>query len=78
MWPLITALVDDTLIAPVSEVAAAIRWLCRHNHVVAEGAGALSVAVALAAKAATGKTVCVVTGGNIDLDVLAGILQHRL
>jgi threonine dehydratase len=78
MWPLITALVDDTLIAPVSEVAAAIRWLCQHNHVVAEGAGALSVAVALAAKGATGKTVCVVTGGNIDLDVLAGILQHRL
>lgn len=78
MWPLISELVDATVVVPVSEVAAAIRFLCAHNQVVAEGAGAISVAAALADTGATGKTVCVVSGGNIDLDVMAKILQQQL
>lgn len=78
MWPLISALIDETVVVPVSGVAAAIRFLCGHNHVVAEGAGAISVAAALADKAPPGKTVCVVSGGNIDLEVIAKILQQPL
>lgn len=78
MWPLVSELLDDTQVVPVAEVAAAIRVLCQHNHVVAEGAGAIPLAAALAAKASSGKIVCVITGGNIDLDVLARILQHQL
>lgn len=78
MWPLINALVDATVVVPVSGVAAAIRFLCGHNHVVAEGAGAIAVAAALAGKAPPGKTVCVVSGGNIDLEVMAKILQQQL
>jgi len=78
MWPLISALVDETMVVPVSGVAAAIRFLCGHNHVVAEGAGAIAVAAALAGKAPPGKTVCVVSGGNIDLEVMAKILQQQL
>lgn len=78
MWPLISALIDETVVVPVSGVAAAIRLLCSHNQVVAEGAGAISVAAALADRTRSGKTVCVVSGGNIDLDVLAKILQQKL
>ncbi|HLF30438.1 MAG TPA: pyridoxal-phosphate dependent enzyme [Xanthomonadales bacterium] len=78
MWPLVSELVDDTIVVPVSGVAASIRLLCLRNHVVAEGAGAIPVAAALAAKATSDKIVCVITGGNIDLDVLARILQHQL
>jgi len=42
--------------------------------VIAEGAGATPVACALAGRAGTGKVVCVVSGGNIDLAKLAEIL----
>ena len=78
MWPLVSELVDDTMVSSVNEVAAAVRLLFEHNHVVAEGAGAISVAAALADKAATGKTVCIITGGNIDREVMAKILQQQL
>jgi threonine dehydratase len=77
MWPLIRELVDETVVTPVTRVAEAIRVLCRYNHVVAEGAGAIPVAAALDGAAATGKTVCLVTGGNIDLEVMAKILQRQ-
>ncbi len=43
--------------------------------VIAEGAGALATAAALAGRAGTGKVVCIVSGGNIDLATLAGILK---
>ncbi|MCZ6774596.1 MAG: pyridoxal-phosphate dependent enzyme [Proteobacteria bacterium] len=76
MWPLVSRLVDSTVVMPVSEVAAAVRLLFEKNQVVAEGAGAISVAGALANRAGSGKTVCVVTGGNIDADVMAKILQQ--
>ena len=77
MWPLVSELVDSTVVAPVSEVASAVRLLFEHNHVVTEGAGAISVAGALADKAGTGKTVCVITGGNIDWEIMAKILQRQ-
>jgi threonine dehydratase len=74
MWPLVRELVDSTIVSPVTEVANAVRLLFEKNHIVAEGAGAIPVAAALANKATTGKTVCVVTGGNIDHDIMAKIL----
>lgn len=41
---------------------------------IAKGAGALATAVAWAGRAGHGKVVCIVSGGNIDFEVLAGIL----
>lgn len=76
MWPLVSNLVDGTLVSTVPEVAAAIKRLFENNQVVAEGAGAISVAGAVGNKQGTGKTVCVVTGGNIDKDVMAKILRE--
>jgi threonine dehydratase len=43
--------------------------------VVAEGAGALATAAALAGEAGAGKVVCIVSGGNINLATLAEILM---
>jgi len=43
--------------------------------VIAEGAGALATAVALSGRAGSGKVVCIVSGGNIDMAKLAGILE---
>jgi threonine dehydratase len=75
MWPLVTPLVDEALAIPVAEVAAAVRLLAERARVIAEGAGALAVAAALAGRAGTGKVVCVVSGGNINLSKLADILN---
>jgi threonine dehydratase len=44
---------------------------------VAEGAGALALAAALAEKGGSGNVVCVVSGGNIDPAKLATILNGR-
>jgi threonine dehydratase len=42
---------------------------------LAEGAGASSVAAAMSGTAGGGKIVCVISGGNIDLDKLQKILS---
>jgi threonine dehydratase len=74
MWPLVAPLVDDALAIPVADVAAAVRTLAERVRVIAEGAGALAPAAALSGRAGTGKVVCVVSGGNINLSKLAEIL----
>ncbi len=77
MWPLISELVDDTVVSPVSAVADAVRLLFEKNRVVVEGAGAISVAGALASNSRAGKSVCVVSGGNIDPIVFSKILNRQ-
>ncbi|HSR22455.1 MAG TPA: pyridoxal-phosphate dependent enzyme [Candidatus Eisenbacteria bacterium] len=71
MWPLVRPLVDGALSIPVAEVAAAVRLLAERARVVAEGAGALALAAALSGRAGSGKVVCIVSGGNINLSTLA-------
>ena len=51
--------------------------MVEHNRVVAEGAGAVSVAAALSGRYAQAKVCAVVSGGNIDSPVLAAILEGR-
>jgi threonine dehydratase len=75
MWPLVRPLVDRALAISVGEVAAAVRTLAERVAVIAEGAGALAPAAALAGRAGTGKVVCVVSGGNINLSKIAEILN---
>ena len=77
MWPLVSQLVDGTIVSSVTEVADAVRLLLEQNHVIAEGAGAIALAAALSSEGGTGKTVCVVTGGNIDRSVLSKILNRQ-
>jgi threonine dehydratase len=75
MWPLVCGLVDQALAIPVQDVAAAVRTLAERVRVIAEGAGALAPAAALSGRAGTGKVVCIVSGGNINLSKLAEILN---
>ena len=76
MWPRVRELVDGAITVSLAETAAAMRVLAARARVVAEGAGALSLAAALSGRAGTGKLVCVVSGGNIDLGTLAEILTE--
>ena len=74
MWPLVKELITGSLVSSIAEVEAAVRALATRNRVVAEGAGAASVAAAVKGTAGAGKVVCIVSGGNINLDKLAEII----
>ncbi len=75
MWPLARVLIETSLIVSLSEVCDAIRTLVSKAHVIAEGAGASSVAAALHHLPSNQRTVAVVSGGNIDRSVLKKILS---
>ncbi len=75
MWPLAQELLEGSVTTSLDEIASAIRALAERNRVIAEGAGALAVAAALSGRAGAGKIVCVVSGGNIDFEVLVKILR---
>lgn len=68
MWPLASTLLAGSLVATLSQIAAAIRLLVARARIVAEGAGAAPVAAALAHGASVvpvgGRCVAIVSGGN--------------
>jgi len=74
MWPMVKELLAGSLVASLEEVESAVRLLATRNHVIAEGAGAASVANAAAGRAGEGKVVCIVSGGNLNVSKLAEIL----
>jgi threonine dehydratase len=74
MWDRARELVDAAVAVPLDEVAAAMRLLAGRARIVAEGAGALALAVALRGGAGEGRVVCIVSGGNIDPGVFAKVL----
>jgi threonine dehydratase len=74
MWELGRGLIAGGLVSSLDETAAAVRMLAERARVVAEGAGALSLAAALAGRAGSGRVACIVSGGNIDSERLRGIL----
>ncbi|NNL30698.1 MAG: pyridoxal-phosphate dependent enzyme, partial [Gemmatimonadetes bacterium] len=76
MWPLAESLLAGSKVVTLEAVCDAIRALATRAHVVAEGAGGAAVAAALEwATESGGTAVAVVSGGNIDTDVLATILE---
>lgn len=74
MWPLLKTLVDDSIVVALDDIVAAMKQTADRVHVVAEGAGATAIAAALSGRAGTGKTVAVVSGGNIDLSTFAKLV----
>ncbi|MEO9176224.1 MAG: threonine/serine dehydratase [Gaiellales bacterium] len=74
MWELGRELIAGGLVSSLDETAAAVRMLAERARVVAEGAGALSLAAALAGRAGSGRVVCIVSGGNIDAERLRAVL----
>jgi threonine dehydratase len=78
MWDLGRRLLDGSLVSGLEETVSAVRLLVERNRIVAEGASALPVAAALAGKAGSGKVVCVISGGSIDVDKLVKIFQGKI
>jgi len=77
MWERARELIAGSFALSLDDTAAAIRLLAERAHVVAEGAGALAVAAAISGRAGAGCIVCIVSGGNIDQERLAEILEGR-
>jgi threonine dehydratase len=77
MWPLVRDNVDAAVCVSFAQISDAIRLLAARHHVIAEAAGAASVAAAMAALAGTGDIVCIVSGGNIDAPKLGAILNGQ-
>ena len=65
MWERLKDTVDGSVVVTLDEVKNAMRLVASKSRVIAEGAGALSVAAAL--KETDGPVVAVISGGNIDL-----------
>jgi threonine dehydratase len=61
----VQAYVDDVVTVDDDAIAAAMRWLFREAHLVAEPSGAATVAAALRAGPAPG-SLAIVSGGNVD------------
>lgn len=74
MWPLATDLLAGAVVAREEETAAAVALLYERNRLVAEGAGAVSVACALAGRAGSGRIACVISGGNMDAARFASLI----
>lgn len=79
-FSLIEQYVDDIVTVTEDEIATAILALIEKQKLIAEGAGAVSVAAAMFGKLPIkGKrVVCLVSGGNIDVNILSRVITRGL
>lgn len=72
--------VDEVVTVSEDEIAGAVLSLIEKQKLIAEGAGALSVAAAMFNKLPIEgkKTVCLVSGGNIDVNILSRVINRGL
>jgi threonine dehydratase len=78
MWDIAHHLLDGAIVCTLEEIRQAMQIVAERNHVIAEGAAACAVAAGLSGKCGSGKVVCVVSGGNIDLPVFAGLVTSGM
>ena len=72
--------VDEILTVSDDEISAAILALMEQHKLVTEGAGAVSVAAVMFGKVNVQgkKTVCLLSGGNIDVTILSRVIKRGL
>jgi threonine dehydratase len=75
MWERMQPLVDGSIVVTLEQTKQAMRLLAEKARVIAEGAGALSLAAALTGEAGQGPIVAIVSGGNVDLKKFCEILE---
>ena len=79
-FKIISEYVDDIVTVTEDEISSAILALIEQHKMVAEGAGAVSVAAVMHNKVPVKgkKVVCVVSGGNIDVTILSRVIKRGL
>jgi threonine dehydratase len=75
MWERMRPLVEGSIVVTLEQTRQAMRLMAEKSRVIAEGAGALSLAAALTGKAGRGPIVAIVSGGNVDLKKYCEILE---
>jgi len=72
--------VDEIVTVSEDEISTAILTLIEQHKLIAEGAGAVSVAAAMFNKVQVKgkKVVCLVSGGNIDVTILSRVIERGL
>ena len=75
MWDIAHHLLAGSIVCTLEEVRSAMKIVAERNHIISEGAGACAVAAGLSGRCGSGKVVCVVSGGNIDLSVFAELVS---
>jgi threonine dehydratase len=74
MWERMRPIAEGSIVVSLEQTREAMRLMAAKARVIAEGAGALGLAAALAGSVGPGPIVAVVSGGNIDLDKYCSIL----
>jgi threonine dehydratase len=74
MWERMKPVVEGSIVVSLEETKAAMRLLAEKARVIAEGAGALSLAAAMTGKAGRGPIVAIVSGGNVDLAKFSNLI----
>jgi threonine dehydratase len=74
MWQRMRPVTDGAITVTLEQTREAMRLIAEKSRTIAEGAGALSLAAALSRQDLAGPIVCVVSGGNIDLDKFAELV----
>ena len=79
-FDMVSKYVDDIATVSEDEIAAAILALIEKQKMIAEGAGAVSVAAAMFGKFPIQgkKVVCLISGGNIDVTSLSRVIERGL
>lgn len=78
-FPLVLEYVDDMNTVSEEAIKEAVRWLFSRMKLVVEPSGALGVAALLSgAVRLRGRVGVILSGGNVDAAVMAGILQDHL
>ncbi len=78
-FDLVRRMVDETMLVGEEEIASAMVYALRNEKMVVEGGGAVALAALLAGKldVAGRIVVCVVSGGNVDMELLAQLVSDE-
>ena len=74
MWQRMRPVTDGAITVTLDQTREAMRLIAEKSRTIAEGAGALSLAAALADQSLESPVVCIVSGGNIDLSKFAELV----
>lgn len=83
-FSLISRYVDDVITVDEESIASSVMDLMERDHTLAEGAGAVAVAAlhklspSQITKVGNGSIVCIVSGGNIDVNLLSRIIPNGM
>ena len=79
-FPIVRDLVDEVVLVEEEEIAQAIVALLERSKLLVEGAGAVTLAALMNGRIGNvaGKTVCLLSGGNIDVKTIAIVVERGL